>query len=158
MNCPFCSHDNSRVLDSRPGGDGRSIRRRRECEACNKRWKTLERTDLEMPLVVKRNKTFEPFDREKIRASMQVACGKRPVAVSQIDKVIADIEWNILQVGAESITTHQLGEEVMAALKSIDEIAYIRYASVYKRFRDVEDMLSGMRDLLEEHKPADVSS
>jgi transcriptional repressor NrdR len=158
MNCPFCNHDNSRVLDSRPGGDGRSIRRRRECEACNKRWKTLERTDLEMPIVVKRNKTFEPFAREKLRGSMQVACGKRPVAVGQIEKVIADIEWSILQSGRDSITTHELGEEIMTALKSIDEIAYIRYASVYKRFRDVEEMLTGMRDLLSEQRPVDASS
>jgi len=152
MNCPFCAHDNSRVLDSRPGGDGRSIRRRRECEGCSKRWKTLERIDAEMPLVVKRNKTYQPFDREKLRGSMTVSCGKRPVSLSAIDDVIANIEWCILQGGQEAVSTQELGEMVMSALKGIDEIAYIRYASVYKRFRDVEELLTGMRDLMGENQ------
>jgi transcriptional repressor NrdR len=148
MNCPFCNHAESRVLDSRPGPDGQSIKRRRECVECMKRWKTFERVDIEMPLVKKRNNTFEPFDRDKLRSAMQVSCGKRPVASSQIDKVVAEIEWAIIQNGQEYVTTRELGESVMKALRGIDEIAYIRYASVYKRFRDVEEMLEGMRDLL----------
>ena len=147
MNCPFCNHQESRVLDSRPGPDG-SIKRRRECVECMKRWKTFERVDIEMPLVKKRNNTFEPFDRDKLRGAMQVSCGKRPVALGQIDKVVAEIEWNIIQNSQEFVTTRELGESVMRALRDIDEIAYIRYASVYKRFRDVEEMLEGMRDLL----------
>jgi transcriptional repressor NrdR len=148
MNCPFCNHADSRVLDSRPDADGLGIKRRRECGACNKRWKTMERVDLEMPLVKKRNNTFEPFDREKLRRAMQVSCGKRPVALSQIDKVAAEIEWNIIQNNQEHVTTRELGQAVMKALRGVDEIAYIRYASVYKRFRDVEEMIEGMRDLL----------
>jgi transcriptional repressor NrdR len=135
-------------LDSRPAGDGQSIRRRRECVKCAKRWKTLERVDIEMPLVKKRNNTFEPFDREKLKSAMMVSCGKRPVSLSQIDKVVAQIEWDILQNGQEYVSTRDLGEAVMKALRGIDEIAYIRYASVYKRFRDVEEMLEGMKDLL----------
>lgn len=149
MNCPFCNSEDSRVLDSRPAGDGQSIRRRRECVKCSKRWKTLERVDIEMPLVKKRNNTFEPFDREKLKRAMTVSCGKRPVSLSQIDKVVAQIEWDILQNGQEYVSTRDLGEAVMKALRGIDEIAYIRYASVYKRFRDVEEMLEGMKDLLD---------
>jgi transcriptional repressor NrdR len=149
MHCPFCKHEESRVLDSRSGPDGQSIRRRRECVACNKRWKTLERVDIEMPLVKKRNNTFEPFDREKLRSAIQVSCGKRPVNIGQIDKVVAQIEWDLIQSGQEYVKTKDLGASVMEALRGIDEIAYIRYASVYKRFRDVEEMLAGMKDLLE---------
>lgn len=148
MNCPFCNHHDSRVLDSRPGPDGHGIKRRRECSECLKRWKTMERVDLEMPLVRKRNNTFEPFDREKLRRAMQVSCGKRPVTSSQIDKAAAEIEWNIIQNNQEHVTTREVGEAVMRALRGIDEIAYIRYASVYRRFRDVEEMIEGMRDLL----------
>jgi transcriptional repressor NrdR len=102
-----------------------------------------------MPLVKKRNNTFEPFDREKLKRAMTVSCGKRPVSLSQIDKVVAQIEWDILQNGQEYVSTRDLGEAVMKALRGIDEIAYIRYASVYKRFRDVEEMLEGMKDLLD---------
>lgn len=149
MNCPFCASEDSRVLDSRPASDGQSIRRRRECGQCSKRWKTLERVDIEMPLVKKRNNTFEPFVRDKLKHAMTVSCGKRPVSLGQIDKVVAEIEWGILQSGQEFVSTRELGEAVMKALRGIDEIAYIRYASVYKRFRDVEEMLEGMRDLLD---------
>jgi transcriptional repressor NrdR len=148
VNCPYCNHHDSRVLDSRPGPDGHGIKRRRECGECLKRWKTMERVDIEMPLVKKRNNTFEPFNRDKLRLAMQVSCGKRPVASSQIDKVVAEIEWKIIQNNQEHVTTRELGEAVMRALRGIDEIAYIRYASVYKRFRDVEEMIEGMRDLL----------
>ncbi len=155
MRCPFCAHEDVRVLDSRPGSDGQSIRRRRECVQCGKRWKTIERIDAELPLVMKRNNTYEPFDREKLRDSITVACGKRPVTLSQIDELIASIEWKILQSGNESLSSKEIGGFVMDALKSIDEIAYIRFASVYKRFKDAGEMLSGMKDLFEENKKPD---
>lgn len=152
MQCPFCGSEETRVLDSRSGADHQSIRRRRECSSCTKRWKTIERVDIEMPLVKKRNNTFEPFKRDKLRSAMAVSCGKRPVAVSQIDKALAEIEWEVLQSGAEYVKTKDLGDKVMKALRAIDEIAYIRYASVYKRFKDVEEMLTGMKDLLVEEE------
>jgi transcriptional repressor NrdR len=155
MRCPYCAHEDVRVLDSRPGSDGQSIRRRRECVQCGKRWKTIERIDAELPLVMKRNHTYEPFDREKLRSSIAVSCGKRPVTLSQIDELIATIEWKILQVGSDSVSSKEIGEMVMEALKGIDEIAYIRFASVYKRFKDAGEMLSGMKDLFQESKKPD---
>jgi transcriptional repressor NrdR len=155
MRCPFCDHEDVRVLDSRPGSDGQSIRRRRECVQCNKRWKTIERIDAELPLVMKRNQTYEPFDRIKLRTAIAVACGKRPVTLSQIDELIASIEWKILQSGTEALSSKEIGELVMDSLKNIDEIAYIRFASVYKRFKDAGEMLSGMKDLLTEAKKPD---
>lgn len=158
MQCPFCSSEDTRVLDSRSGSDNQSIRRRRECTSCNKRWKTIERVDIEMPLVKKRNNTFEPFEREKLRAAMAVSCGKRPVATSQIDQAVAAIEWEVLQSGQEFVKSRDLGSKVMKALRAIDEIAYIRYASVYKRFKDVEEMISGMQELLDEESKNTVDA
>jgi len=148
MICPFCRHNDTKVLDSRPDSDGRSIRRRRECIRCEKRWRTIERIEDEMPLVEKRNKTYEPFSRDKLKHSIQVSCGKRPVTSAQIEKAVADIEWEILEKGPEIVTTTELGERVMAALRPMDEIAYVRYASVYRRFRDVADLIAEMKDLV----------
>ncbi len=158
MRCPFCDHEDVRVLDSRPGSDGQSIRRRRECSQCSKRWKTIERIDAELPLVMKRNQTYEPFDRDKLRSSIAVSCGKRPVTLNQIDELIASIEWKILQSGAESLTSKEIGESVMDSLKNIDEIAYIRFASVYKRFKDAGEMLSGMKDLLNDGRKSEENA
>ncbi len=104
---------------------------------------------------MKRNHTYEPFDREKLRSAIAVSCGKRPVTLSQIDELIASIEWKILQAGSESLSSREIGEMVMDALRSIDEIAYIRFASVYKRFKDAGEMLSGMKDLLDDSKKPD---
>jgi transcriptional repressor NrdR len=150
MDCPFCLNTDTKVLDSRPGTDGKSIRRRRECLGCNKRWKTIERVEDEMPLVIKRNLSYQPFDREKLLHSFRVSCGKRPVPPGRIDKAVADIEWALLQSGTDSITSSRLGEMVMKELKSIDEIAYVRYASVYRSFRDVADLVEGVKELLPE--------
>ncbi len=144
----YCSHPDSKVLDSRPDSEGRSIRRRRECLKCGKRWRSVERLEDEMPLVVKKNGTFQPYDRDRLFHSMSVACGKRPVAHSQLHKVIADLEWEILERHKDSVSSRDIGESVMSALKSLDEIAYIRYASVYRRFKDAGEMIAEMKDLL----------
>jgi transcriptional repressor NrdR len=154
MNCPFCQYSESKVLDSRPDMGGRSIRRRRECLQCAKRWRTLERLEDQMPMVLKRNGTHEPFDREKLVRSMRVACGKRPVGNSQIEQIEADIEWSILAEAPEFIKTVALGEMVMVALKQLDDIAYVRYASVYRRFRDVGELMAEMKSLVEDAPPA----
>jgi transcriptional repressor NrdR len=148
MNCPFCHHAETKVLDSRPDVGGQSIRRRRECLSCLKRWRTLERIEDEMPLVLKKNGTHEPFVREKLLGSMRVACGKRPVSIAHLEQIVADIEWSILEIGKEKITTTELGEKVMAALRSLDEIAYIRYASVYRRFKDAGELIAEMKSLM----------
>ncbi|MBS1982579.1 MAG: transcriptional repressor NrdR [Bdellovibrionales bacterium] len=148
MNCPFCQNVDSKVNDSRPDAGGRSIRRRRECLACGKRWRTLERIEDEMPLVIKRNQTYQPFDRAKLSLSINIACGKRPVSQTQIEKAVADIEWGILESGVDSVSTTKLGEMVMHHLRMLDEIAYVRYASVYRRFSDVGELIAEMKDLV----------
>lgn len=150
MNCPFCNHAETKVLDSRPDVEGKSIRRRRECFACSKRWRTLERVEDEMPLVMKKDGTFQSFDRTKILHSMIVATGKRPVSRKQIDTAVAEIEWSLLELGQDSVTSMELGEKVMVVLKKLDEISYVRFASVYRRFRDVGELMAEMKDLLNE--------
>ena len=148
MNCPFCQNSETKVLDSRPDAGGQSIRRRRECLACQKRWRTLERIEDEMPLVLKRNGTHEPFAREKLLSSMKTACSKRPVTVTQIEQAVAEIEWSILEGGGDSVSTVVLGERVMDCLKALDEIAYVRFASVYRRFKDVTELMAEMQQLV----------
>jgi transcriptional repressor NrdR len=149
VNCPFCHNTETKVLDSRPDTGGQSIRRRRECLGCQKRWRTLERLEDEMPLVLKKNGTHEPFAREKLLHSMRVACGKRPIAITQLDQILADIEWSILEQNKNPVTTVELGEKVMNALKSLDEIAYIRYASVYRRFKDAGELMAEVQHLVD---------
>lgn len=153
MKCPFCQNDDSKVLDSRPDPEGKNIRRRRECARCGRRWRTLERVEDEMPLVIKKNGTYEPFEREKLLGSMKVSCGKRPVTLAQLEKIVADIEWDLLSSSAGAVESTSLGEKVMAGLKQIDEIAYIRYASVYRRFKDAEELISEMRGLIDLENP-----
>lgn len=150
MNCPFCQNADTKVNDSRPDAGGKSIRRRRECLACNRRWRTIERIEDEMPLVIKRNQTYQPFERSKLLQSIQVACGKRPVSMAQIERAVAEIEWGILEKGDETVTTTRLGELVMYHLKQLDEIAYVRYASVYRRFSDVGELIAEMKDIFHE--------
>ncbi len=147
MNCPFCHNADTKVIDSRPESGGQSIRRRRECLGCQKRWRTLERIEDEMPLVLKRNGTHEPYQKDKLLGSMKVACGKRPVSLGQLEQALADIEWSILEDGKEIISTVELGEKVMKILRDMDEIAYIRYASVYRRFKDVTELIAEMQSL-----------
>ena len=150
MKCPFCRSEEGKVLDSRPDPEGKSIRRRRECTSCGRKWRTLERVEDEMPLVIKKNATYEPFDREKLLGSMKVSCGKRPVTLAQLEKIIADIEWDLLSSCVGAVESTVLGEKIMLALKQVDEIAYIRYASVYRRFKDAEELISEMRGLIDE--------
>lgn len=148
MNCPFCNHADTKVLDSRPDPEGRSVRRRRECLECHKRWRTLEQIEDEMPLVIKKNGTFQPFDRNKLMHSVEVACGKRPVTKNKMEKLIADLEWKLLESGVDTVTSTDLGERVMEGLKKLDEIAYIRFASVYRRFKDVGELMAEVEDLM----------
>jgi transcriptional repressor NrdR len=154
MNCPFCNLADTKVLDSRPDAEGRSVRRRRECLTCHKRWRTVEQIEDEMPLVIKKNGTFQPFDRLKLMRSVEVACGKRPVTKSRMEKLIADIEWQLLESTVDTVTSTDLGEMVMEGLKKVDEIAYIRFASVYRRFKDVGELMAEVEDLLQEQVPS----
>ncbi len=148
MNCPYCSFADTKVLDSRPDSEGRSIRRRRECLKCSRRWRTLERVEELNTLVIKRNLTYAPFDRAKLLHSLQVACGKRPVPPSAFEKVVADIEWKLIEEGRDTVSSAEIGAYIMKALRELDEIAYVRYASVYRRFRDVGELMAEMNSLL----------
>ena len=136
MRCPFCSHENSQVKDSRPTEDGASIRRRRQCEDCGARFTTFERVQLRELTVVKSASRREPFDRSKLERSIAIACRKRPVPQERLDRLVSSIQRQVETSGESEISSAQIGEMVMNGLKSVDPVAYIRFASVYKDFTE----------------------
>jgi transcriptional repressor NrdR len=136
VRCPFCSHENSQVKDSRPTEDGASIRRRRQCEDCGARFTTFERVQLRELTIVKAGQRREPFDRGKLERSIAIACRKRPVAQERIDRLVSSIQRQIETSGDSEIASSRIGEMVMDGLKAIDPVAYIRFASVYKDFTE----------------------
>jgi transcriptional repressor NrdR len=139
MRCPFCGHADQRVLDSRPGADGESIRRRRECIACNRRFTTLERFERSRLFVVKRDGSRQEFDRNKVFESMRVACGKRPVSVDTLREAAGRIERDLFQEFEDEVATPEIGNRVMGELAHIDSVGFVRFASVYKEFETVDD-------------------
>jgi transcriptional repressor NrdR len=139
MRCPFCSHENSQVKDSRPTEDGASIRRRRQCEECSARFTTFERVQLRDLTVVKAGNRREPFDRTKLERSIAIACRKRPVPQERIDRLVSSLQRQIETSGDSEITSTRIGELVMDGLKALDPVAYIRFASVYKDFTEARD-------------------
>ncbi len=139
MRCPFCSHENSQVKDSRPTEDGASIRRRRQCEDCGARFTTFERVQLRELVVVKSGQRREPFDRGKLERSIATACRKRPVPGERIDRLVSSIQRQVETLGESEIPSSRIGEMVMHGLKALDPVAYIRFASVYKDFREARD-------------------
>jgi len=136
MRCPFCSHENSQVKDSRPTEDGASIRRRRQCEDCGARFTTFERIQLRELTVVKSGQRREPFDRAKLERSIAIACRKRPVPAERVDRLVSSIQRQIETSGESEIASTEIGAMVMNGLKSVDPVAYIRFASVYKDFTE----------------------
>jgi transcriptional repressor NrdR len=147
MKCPFCSADDTQVIDSRVNDEGDSIRRRRRCAECDKRFTTYETAELHLPQVVKQNGTREEFKREKLRSSFTRALHKRPVPTEYVDRAIDHIVQKILGQGEREIMARALGESVMHELKAMDKVAYIRFASVYRSFQDVDDFNNVIRDL-----------
>ncbi len=141
MRCPYCHRDNDRVLDTRASEDGFAIRRRRICNGCQRRFTTYERLEELALQVVKKNQHREPFSREKIRLGIEKACWKRPVSTDQIDSVVSLVEADIIDVGQPEVPTDRIGELVMKHLAAIDKVAYIRFASIYRDFRDVADFV-----------------
>ena len=139
MRCPFCGHDDSQVKDSRPTEDNSAIRRRRQCEGCGGRFTTFERIQLRELLVIKTEGEREPFDREKLERSLSVACRKRPVDNTQIEKLASAIQRQLETLGESEIESKQIGEFVMDGLNALDSVAYIRFASVYKDFNEAKD-------------------
>jgi transcriptional repressor NrdR len=139
MRCPFCGHDDSQVKDSRPTEDNSAIRRRRQCEGCGGRFTTFERIQLRELTVVKTEGKREPFEREKLERSLSVACRKRPVDSTQIEKLASGIQRQLETLGESEIESKRIGEFVMDGLKALDSVAYIRFASVYKDFSEAKD-------------------
>lgn len=147
MRCPFCGTDDTQVVDSRVNDEGNSIRRRRRCSKCDKRFTTYESVELTLPQVVKQNGKREDFSRSKLHLSLSRALHKRPVPVEYIEQAIERIIQKVLAYGEKEITARELGENVMHELKKMDKVAYIRFASVYRSFSDVEDFHDVIRDL-----------
>ncbi len=151
MKCQFCHSEDSRVVDSRPTDDGASIRRRRECIACGKRFTTYEKVETVQLLVIKKDQTREVFDAGKIRAGIVHACHKRPVTAGDIDAVVTHIEQVFYNSMQREIPTSKIGEMVMEALRKLDEVAYIRFASVYRQFTDIPTFMHELNRLMKEN-------
>lgn len=147
MKCPFCGADDTQVIDSRVNEEGNSIRRRRRCSACDKRFTTYETAELHLPQVVKQNGNREEFNRDKLLLSFTRALHKRPVPTEYVDRALEHIVQKLLAKGEREIIARDLGEIVMQELKAIDKVAYIRFASVYRSFQDVDDFSDVIRDL-----------
>ncbi len=152
MKCPYCSFEESKVIDSRSADDGERIRRRRECLKCGKRFTTHEVIETVPVIVVKRDKSREVFDRNKLTAGILRACEKRPVSLTQIDEMVDRIEAKIQSMLDREITTRQIGELAMEELKTVDEVSYVRFASVYRQFKDINTFLEELNKLLTEKK------
>jgi len=150
MRCPFCHHPDDKVVDSREGREGDSIRRRRECLACGRRFTTYERVDAVMPLIVKKDGRREPYDRAKVLAGLHKACEKRPISADTIEEVATDVERRVQESGSREVPSSVVGEAVMTSLKDLDDVAYVRFASVYKSFRDIDEFMSALESIVKE--------
>ena len=147
MKCPYCGKENTRVIDSRPTDD-RSIRRRRQCDECGKRFTTYEKVETLPLIVVKKDNNREPYDREKIVAGIVRSCHKRPISMKQINDMVDDIEGQIFNMEEKEIPTTTIGSIVMDKLKDLDEVAYVRFASVYREFKDVNTFMDEIKKIL----------
>lgn len=149
MRCPFCGNADTRVIDSRPADEGASIRRRRACDICGKRFTTFEKVDMIPLIVIKKDDTRESFDRMKIETGMMRACYKRPVPTSEIRKAVDRIETKLYNQESKEIPASIIGEMVMDELKALDEVAYVRFASVYREFKDVNTFMDELKKFLQ---------
>ncbi|MCA9673181.1 MAG: transcriptional repressor NrdR [Myxococcales bacterium] len=148
MKCPFCGHQQNKVIDSRLSKDGDVIRRRRECEACGSRFTTYERVEEVLPMVVKKDGSRASFDRAKVLGGIRRACEKRPVSVATMEGIAVEIERELQEVGEKEVPSSYIGERVMDRLRTVDGVAYVRFASVYRSFRDVGEFLDELKHLL----------
>ena len=154
MKCPFCGHTEDRVVDSRVGRDGEFIRRRRECLKCARRYTTYEYIEDVLPMVVKRDGRREPFDRAKLRNSILKACEKRSVGVQAVDNIVADIEAKLHERAEKEVSSLELGDMVMLHLQRLDQVAYVRFASVYRQFKDIAQFMDEVKGLIKgQEKP-----
>jgi transcriptional repressor NrdR len=150
MRCPFCRSDNDRVIDSRSGDDGATIRRRRECLACRRRFTTYERVERQLLTVVKKEGVRDPFDRDKIKRGLAKACWKRPVTEDEIEGVVLSLEAELYGAYESDVPSRVIGERLMELLKDLDQVAYVRFASVYREFKDVRDFVDELEPILNE--------
>ncbi|MBP1755743.1 MAG: nrdR [Firmicutes bacterium] len=149
MKCPFCSKDNTRVIDSRPADDNNSIRRRRQCDECQRRFTTYEKVETIPLVVIKKDNNREPYDRSKIEAGVFRSCHKRPISVDQITTLVDEVENIIFNREDKEIPSHVIGEILMDKLKDLDPVAYVRFASVYREFKDVSTFMDELKKILE---------
>lgn len=152
MKCPYCSYNEDKVIDSRPTEEGNAIRRRRECLNCQKRFTTYEKVERLPIMVVKKNGTIESFKREKLLNGLVRACEKRPVNMDQLEKIVDNIEIVFQNSLKREVNTNEIGELIMANLKDLDEVAYVRFASVYRRFKDINTFMDELKSMLNENK------
>ncbi|MCI9007859.1 MAG: transcriptional repressor NrdR [Lachnospiraceae bacterium] len=149
MKCPYCGRDNTRVIDSRPADDGGSIRRRRECDACMRRFTTYEKVETIPVIVIKKDDNRETYDRSKIESGIIRACHKRPISAVQVSGLVDEIEAVIFNKEVREISTREIGELVMEKLKGLDSVAYVRFASVYREFKDVNTFMDELKKIVE---------
>jgi transcriptional repressor NrdR len=153
VKCPFCTELENKVIDSRLSNQGAVIRRRRECLGCTRRFTTYERVEEILPMVVKKDGRREAFDRQKVLDGLKSACQKRPVSAEQLDAVVDGIERRLQEMGEKEVPTSVIGETVMRELARLDEVAYVRFASVYRSFKDLGEFMSELKELISERKP-----
>ena len=155
MKCPFCGNLEDKVIDSRTSKEGEAIRRRRECLKCGKRFTSYERVEDVIPMVIKKDGRRESFDRSKILHGLKKACEKRPISIDSLDGLTDSIEKKLIGLGVKEIPSTWIGEEVMASLKDTDKVAYVRFASVYRQFKDINDLMDEVRNLFEHQEVPD---
>lgn len=155
MKCPYCTQIDNKVIDSRLSKDGRTIRRRRECLACSRRFTTYEKLEDVLPMVVKKDGRREPFNRAKIISGIASACQKRPISVTRIEEFVDAIELHFQELGKKEIDSSEVGEKVINKLKEWDEVAYVRFASVYRQFRDINEFMAELEEILKSKKDSD---
>lgn len=149
MKCPYCSEENTRVIDSRPAEDNSSIRRRRQCDHCKRRFTTYEKIETIPLVVIKKDENREPYDRSKIEAGVFRSCHKRPISVEQINTLVDEVENIIFNLEMKEVASSKIGEIVMDKLKSLDAVAYVRFASVYREFKDVNTFMDELKKILD---------
>ena len=152
MKCPFCNSENIKVIDSRPAEDNNAIRRRRQCEGCGRRFTTYEKIETIPLMVVKKDNTRQPYDRSKIEAGVLLACHKRPISTQEINRLVDEVENEVFNAEEKEITTTKIGNLVMDKLKNLDEVAYVRFSSVYREFKDVNTFLKELEKLYKDRK------
>ncbi|MBW1810742.1 MAG: transcriptional repressor NrdR [Deltaproteobacteria bacterium] len=150
MKCPFCNQLENRVIDSRLSKDGHAIRRRRECSDCSRRFTTYEKVETTIPMVIKKDGRREQFDREKMKSGILKACQKRSVSIDEIERFVDDLERKIQEQGEREISSQELGERIMDYLHDLDDVAYVRFASVYRSFKDLKEFMAELQDLIHE--------